>query len=70
MYIGSTGDLKRRFSEHNAGTEKSTKIYIPFKLIYYEAYASKQDALIRENALKHHGGSIAPLKKRLKNSLN
>ena len=69
MYIGSTGDLKRRFKEHNAGTERSTKIYIPFRLIYYEAYASKHSALIRENSLKHHGGTIASLKKRLKDSL-
>ena len=70
VYIGSTKDLKRRFEEHNSGTEKSTKFYVPFKLIYYEAYASKRDALIRENSLKHHGGTIAALKKRLTDSIS
>ena len=69
MYIGSTDDLKRRFKEHNSGTQKATKGYAPFKLIYYEAYVSKKDALIREKALKHHGSVIGHLKKRVVNSL-
>jgi putative endonuclease len=66
LYVGSTDNLKRRFEEHNSGTQKATKAYVPLKLIYYEAYASKHDALLRENALKHHGGTIAALKRRLK----
>ena len=69
FYIGSTDDLKRRFVEHNLGENISTKHYAPFKLIYYEAYLSKKDALVRENKLKHHGAAIGHLKKRVKNSL-
>ncbi len=65
LYIGSTADLKRRVDDHNSGTQLTTKAYVPFKLVYYEAYASKHIALIREKALKHHGGTIAALKKRL-----
>ena len=68
LYIGSTDDLKHRFTEHNSGTQKATKAYVPFKLIYYEAYISKHASLIREKALKHHGGTIAALKRRLKDS--
>ena len=70
LYIGSTSDLKDRFKEHNAGRVKSTKLYYPLKLVYYEAYVSKTDALIRENSLKHHGGTIAALKNRISNSIN
>ena len=70
LYIGSTGDLKNRFKEHNSGRVLSTKSYFPLNLIYYEAYVSKTDALIRENSLKHHGGTIAGLKKRISNSMN
>jgi len=70
LYIGSTEDLKRRFTEHNRGTERSTKSYAPLKLVYYEAYASKKDALIREKMLKHHGSVKGHLKKRVVNSLN
>lgn len=67
IYIGSTPDLKRRISEHNAGKNYSTKFYAPFKLVYYEAYADKRDALDREHKLKHHGSVIGHLKRRLKN---
>ena len=46
-YIGSTDNLERRFLEHNNGKSQATKFYAPFKLIYYEAYANKDDALSR-----------------------
>jgi len=68
-YVGSTPDLVRRVSEHNNGSVKSTKFYVPLKIIYYEAYADEKDALKREQKLKHHGSVIGHLKKRLKNSL-
>ncbi len=69
IYIGNTNDLRKRFEQHNAGRELSTKAYAPFKLVYYEAYAHKNDALERERKLKHHGSVIGHLKKRLKNSI-
>ena len=68
-YIGSTNDLKRRLKEHNSKTQLATKSYAPFKLIYYEAYASKSDAIIREKKLKQFGATIGHLKKRIRNSL-
>ena len=69
-YIGSTNNLDKRFLEHNNGENKPTKFYAPFKLIYYEAYASKKDALLRESKLKHHGSVIGHLKRRLAHSFN
>jgi len=33
LYIGSTNDLKKRFSEHNAGKVTSTKYKRPLKLV-------------------------------------
>lgn len=68
IYIGTTSDLKRRFSQHNNKEEIATKAYAPYELIYYEAFKSKKDALIREKKLKHHGSVVGHLKKRLKNS--
>jgi len=68
FYIGRTADLKRRFIEHNTGMSMATKNYAPFKLVYYEAYSSQKDAIIRENKLKHHGSVIGHLKKRVSNS--
>lgn len=69
LYIGLTGDLQRRFSEHNKGLNKSTQYRIPFSLIYYEAYKSRFDAQIRENKLKKFKNSYAELKKRILHSL-
>jgi len=69
LYMGSTNNLERRLIEHNKGSVYSTKKYAPFRLAYYEAYLDRQDAIERENKLKHHGGVIGHLKKRLKNSL-
>jgi len=69
LYVGSTSDLRRRFSEHNNREELSTKYYAPFRLIYYEAYCDKKDALIRERSLKHHSSAIGHLKRRIKNIL-
>ena len=52
IYKGSTDDLKRRISEHRNGKVKSTRNFRPVKLIGYEAYLLKSDALRRERFLK------------------
>lgn len=51
-YVGYTNDLNRRFQEHNNGLNFSTKIYLPWKLIYYEACLNEKDAKRREKYLK------------------
>ena len=70
LYIGVTEDLRRRFQEHNLGQSKSTRFKKPFTLVYYEAYRSKKDALIREKRLKKFKNSYKELKKRITNSIN
>jgi len=67
IYIGYTNNLKIRLKEHNLGLVRSTKSKIPFSLIYYEAYASKQDALKREYNLKLRAKTLKQLKNRIKN---
>lgn len=69
LYKGSTSDLKRRIKEHNAGKNFSTAPYVPFRLIYYEAYILKSDAEAREKYLKTSMGKRV-LKKQLANFLN
>jgi putative endonuclease len=68
-YIGFTEDLKDRFKRHNRGENKYTRSKKPWKLIYYEAYVDKQDALKREKFLKSGSGRKF-LKKQLTNYLN
>ncbi len=48
---------------------KSTKSRTPFFLVYYEAYASKQDAMERESNLKLRAKALRLLKNRIKRSL-
>lgn len=68
-YIGFVVDLRSRIRKHNQGVVRSTENLRPLVLIYYEAYRSKTDALIREKQLKRFAKGVASLKGRLKNSL-
>jgi len=69
LYIGRSEDLKERFIEHQNGKVVSTSKYRPLKLVYYEAYLSKQDATKREYQLKHNSQQKEQLKERITNSL-
>jgi len=69
LYLGFAPDLKARLLKHNQGLVQSTKNLRPWELIYYEAYKSKRDALIREKRLKQFKKGYASLKGRIKNSL-
>lgn len=51
-YVGFTHKLQQRLLEHNSGKEFSTKPYIPFDLIHYEAYRNEKDARRRERYFK------------------
>ncbi len=65
LYIGNTGNLRRRFLEHNQGQNRSTKLGVPWELIYYEACIDFEDAIRRERYLKTTQG-LRLLKRRLK----
>lgn len=69
IYIGSTNNLRHRITNHNNGSEISTRRYRPWQLIYYEAFRSEKDSREREMKLKHHGNAIRELKKRIQRSL-
>ena len=69
FYIGYTPDLNNRLSEHNEGKVRSTSPYVPYELIYYEAYHDKADAFKREKMLQYHGQGFRRLKERIQNSL-
>lgn len=56
LYIGCSSDLKNRLKEHDRGEVKSTKQRRPLKLVFYEAFASKEDAQRRERYFKTDKG--------------
>ena len=51
-YIGSTGDIDDRLYRHNSGQSKYTKSGLPWRLVYSEEYATRGEALKRENEIK------------------
>ena len=69
FYKGSTNDLRRRFTQHNEGKVISTKPYLPFQLVYYEAYVSEAGAREREASVKASGNVSVPLIRRIKKTL-
>jgi len=69
LYLGYTNDLRKRIKEHNQGLSRATKPYIPWQIVYYEAYLSKEEALKRENNLKLRANAWNQLKRRIKKSI-
>lgn len=59
LYVGFTHDLRRRITEHNKAGSKSTKSYVPWELLYYEAHRNEQGARRREKYLKTTTGGSA-----------
>jgi len=65
LYIGSTSNLKKRLFDHNDGMGGDfTSHNGPWKLIYYEAYLHKEDAMAQEKYYKTGFGRDT-LKKKL-----
>jgi putative endonuclease len=56
-YVGLTSNLENRLAYHNAGRVRSTKLRIPFKLMYSERFNSRSEAREREKYLKSYKGS-------------
>lgn len=51
-YIGLSGDVSRRFTEHNNGWVKKTRSYKPFKLIHVEIVQNRTEARFLEKYFK------------------
>ena len=53
LYCGWTNDLAERVASHNSGKgAKYTRSRLPVKLVYYEAYDNRHDAMSREWHIK------------------
>ena len=68
FYIGYTTNLKRRLCEHKNDQVYSTSRLADLKLIFYEAFVSRKDAVRREQYFKTTKGKKA-LRLILRNSI-
>jgi len=68
FYVGYTGNLRKRLTEHSDGNVRSTRYRLPFEMVYYEASRNNTDALHREKYLKTTYGKRY-LKNRLKGDI-
>jgi len=69
LYLGYTNNLSKRIKEHNSKLNTSTKSRTPFKLVYYKAYHSRQDATKHGSNLKLHAKALTQLLRRIRNSV-
>ncbi len=53
LYCGWTNDLDKRITAHNEGKgAKYTKSRLPVKLVYFETFDTKEEAMRREWRIK------------------
>ncbi len=54
LYAGYTTDLKNRETAHNEGKgARYTRMRRPIKIVYFEEFKTKSEAMKREYELKH-----------------
>jgi len=51
-YYGHSSNVDLRLDRHNNGWTKSTKSGIPWKIVYYEIFSTKGEAIKRELEVK------------------
>ncbi|MDO8584333.1 MAG: GIY-YIG nuclease family protein [bacterium] len=65
FYVGQTSGIDYRLAEHNGGKVYYTSRKKPYRLVYYEAYQTREAAVERERQLKRFGSTYVGLLKRL-----
>jgi putative endonuclease len=52
LYKGSTDNIETRVEQHNAGMVNYTSKYRPWKLVYFETFQTRSEAMARERFFK------------------
>jgi predicted GIY-YIG superfamily endonuclease len=64
-YVGISNDIDRRLIEHNRGTNRYTKAFLPWTIAFSEIFPDYKSARVREKYLKSAAG-----RRFIKNHLN
>jgi putative endonuclease len=67
-YTGFTQNIEQRLKEHNRGKTKSTKAFVPWELLFFEPYETRNEARQKEKYYKS-GVGREKLKNFRKNNL-
>lgn len=51
-YKGHCSDLEARLEEHNSGKTRSNRPYLPFRLVHFETFETRKEAIDREKYFK------------------
>jgi len=51
-YVGHCDSLRPRLKQHNSGKVESTKAFIPWRIVHFEKYKTRKEAISRERYLK------------------
>ncbi len=52
LYKGSTENIDKRVEEHNSGVSKYTSKHLPWKLLHFEEFETRSEALMKEKWFK------------------
>ncbi|MBK7097486.1 MAG: GIY-YIG nuclease family protein [Sphingobacteriales bacterium] len=55
-YKGHCENLEERLKEHNDGRTISNKAYLPFSIVYFEEFETREEAIRREKYFKTAAG--------------
>ncbi|HXI00826.1 MAG TPA: GIY-YIG nuclease family protein [Sphingobacteriaceae bacterium] len=55
-YKGHCQNLEARLIQHNSGMTASIRPYLPFKLLYFEEFETREEAIRREKYFKTSAG--------------
>jgi putative endonuclease len=58
-YTGSTNNLDARLNRHYSRRNKATKSGVPWKIVYYEKFGTRSEAMKREVQIKKLKSGIA-----------
>ncbi len=56
LYVGISINIQTRLKQHNLGTNRYTKAFLPWKVVYQEDYPDYASARVREKYLKSAAG--------------
>ncbi len=57
-YVGHTGNLEKRLTEHNSNKSLSTRGMRPWRLVYKEQYTTRSEAASKERYFKSVEGRL------------